>query len=286
MIAPQSAIVTAKKETEDVIPSTGIRLSEAMTGCRRFAGRIVVVTGAGSGIGAASALRFALEGAAVVLVDIDEASAEEQAAEIASSNGTAVVEPCDVGSPASWRTLAARLEARFGRVDIIHNNAFALERLPAHALSEESWDRQIAVNLSSIYYSVRALLGLMNATNAAMVNTSSVHALIGFPGHPAYAASKGGIISLTRQLAVEYGPRLRVNAVLPGPIVTRTWDGVPESEHRAVAQATLAKRMGRPEEVAAAVAFLASDEAAYVTGTTLLVDGGYVALRESGATDD
>lgn len=170
------------------------------------------------------------------------------------------------------------MSKRFGRVDVVHNNAYTIERLPASELTEASWDRQIAVDLSSVYHSVWALIGLMTGRAPAIVNTSSVHAVIGLPSHPAYAAAKGGIVALTRQLAVEYGPRIRVNAVLPGPIRTAAWDGVSETDMAAAAD-TVAGRLGQPEEVAAAVCFLASPDAAYVTGTSLLVDGGYVATR-------
>jgi NAD(P)-dependent dehydrogenase (short-subunit alcohol dehydrogenase family) len=255
-----------------------------MTDQRRFADQVAVVTGAAAGIGAASAARLAAEGAITVLADIDRNGAAQQAARIVAAGGVAVAEHCDVGRLASWQELAGRVAAQFGRVDVIHNNAYTVERLAADALPESSWDRQIAVNLSSIYYCVQALLGLMTGPAPAIVNTASVHAMVGMPHYPAYAAAKGGIIALTRQLAVEYGPRIRVNGVAPGPILTQTWRDVPAAEIAAVARNTVAKRMGRPEDVAAAVAFLASADAAYITGTTLLVDGGYLATRTEGAT--
>jgi len=238
----------------------------------RFAGKVAVVTGAGSGIGAATARRLAEEGAGVVLADIDAEAAARVAAAIAG--GTTVPVGCDVGSAESWGALGELVASSFGRIDVVHNNAFTLEQAPADRLDPGSWRRQLDVNLSSVYHSVRTFIVGLRETGGCIVNTASIHAVLGFPGHPAYAAAKGGMVALTRQLAIEYGPEVRVNAVLPGAILTRVWDeATPESTEATIAR-TAAKRMGEPEEVAAAVAFLASADASYITGTALLVDGG------------
>lgn len=248
----------------------------------RFAGKVAIVTGAASGIGAASAMRLASEGASVVLADINHDAARLVAQKIADDGGTACAVRCDVGISADWSHLADVTEQRYGpRVDIVHNNAFTLTRSPADEMPDESWDRQISVDLSSVYRSVKTFAYRLREARGAIVNTSSVHALLGFPGHPAYAAAKGGIVALTRQLAVEYGPEIRVNAVLPGPIRTPVWDDVPAAEMERLADEVPARRMGSPEEVAAAVAFLASDDASYITGAELVIDGGYTVKKSS-----
>ncbi len=246
--------------------------------CRRFTDRVVVITGGGSGIGEATAKRFASEGAHVVVTDIVSERAIAVAAKITDSGGSAVGVSADVASTTDWNMLAELVQNQFGRIDVVHNNAFMLDFKPAHETSEDSWDRQIAVDLSAVYHSVRAFLTGLQRTKGCIVNTSSVHAVLGFRGHPAYAAAKGGIVALTRQLAVEYGPDVRVNAVLPGAIRTRAWDRTTPAEVAASVARTTAGRLGEPDEVAAAVAFLASAEASYISGTTLLVDGGMTAF--------
>jgi NAD(P)-dependent dehydrogenase (short-subunit alcohol dehydrogenase family) len=247
--------------------------------CHRFDGQVVVVTGGASGIGAACVRRFAAEGASVVVADVDEEHGQAVAGTVA--DGRAIFVRCDVAQRADWQALRALVLERFSRLDVVHSNAFMQIAAPAHELDEGAWDRMLAVNLKATYLGARTLVDLLAATNGSIVLTSSVNAYVGRPGRPAYAASKAGLSALGRQLAVEYGPEVRVNTVVPGAIVTPPWEQVPEAHRAGTARATAAGRLGEPEEVAAAVAFLASSDASYVTGVDLVVDGGWMVVKSA-----
>jgi len=249
--------------------------------CRRFVDRVAVVTGGASGIGAATAHRLAAEGAAVVLADIADEAGEKVVAEIQAAGHQASYQHCDVSAAAGWAALATAVGDRHGRLDLLHSNAYAGVVGPAHELAEADWDRQLAVCLKAGYLSVKTFAGPLRQARGAVVFTSSVHALAGIPGHPAYAAAKGALCALARQLAVEYGPEVRVNTVVPGPIMTPAWDRVGGDDQAMSIGQTAAKRFGRPEEVAAAVAFLGSPDASYITGANLVVDGGWSVYKSS-----
>ncbi|MFI9761543.1 SDR family NAD(P)-dependent oxidoreductase [Streptomyces sp. NPDC051963] len=246
----------------------------------RFTGRTAVVTGAASGIGAATAERLAQEGAAVVLADIAEESGAAVAERITKDGGRAEFVAADVSAEDDWRRIVAAAHAH-GPVDVLISNAFTVDVAPAHELSLDSWQRQLAVNVTAAFLGFRAVLDDLRARRGAVVLTSSVHAHMGIPGHPAYAASKGALLSLCGQLAVEYGPEVRVNTVLPGPVLTGAWDRVPADERERSVAETAARRFGTPEEVAAAIAFLSADEASFITGTSLVVDGGWSVVKAS-----
>ncbi|MFD8691558.1 SDR family NAD(P)-dependent oxidoreductase [Streptomyces sp. NPDC059651] len=246
----------------------------------RFADKVAVVTGAASGIGAATAERLAAEGAAVILADVAQDLGESVAASIRAGGGRARFVRTDVSDEADWqRTVDAA--HTFGPIGVLVSNAYTVDVTPAHEMTVDSWERQLSVNLTGAFLGFRAVLPDLRTQRGAVVLTSSVHAHKGIPGHPAYAASKGALLSLCGQLAVEYGPEVRVNAVLPGPILTAAWDRVGEEDRRKSVAETAAGRFGTPGEAAAAIAFLAADEASYITGSSLLVDGGWSVVKAS-----
>ena len=245
----------------------------------RFAGSVAVVTGAASGIGAATAERLAREGAAVVVADVSPQGAQV-CERIAQDGGRAVFVRADAADERDWRRVAAAAH-EFGPVDVLVSNAFTVDVVPAHETTRASWDRQLAVNLTASFLGVSVLLDDLREREGSVVLVSSVHARVGIPGHPAYAAAKGALISLGQQLAVEYAPLVRVNSVLPGPVMTGAWDRVGEHDRELSIEATPAGRFGSPAEVAAAITFLASREASFVTGANLLVDGGWSVAKAS-----
>jgi glucose 1-dehydrogenase len=235
----------------------------------------VVVTGAASGIGAATARHFIHLGARVVLVDLSQ-----DVVDVATDLGeSAVGVIADVADPDAWRDVASAC-SEFGGLNALVCNAARQIRAPLLELDPRDWHAQIGVNLTGTYLGLRALLPLLVQSTGSVVLVSSVHANIGLPGYPAYAASKAALAGLARQIAVDYAP-VRVNCVVPGPILTSAWRGVSDTDRSRSIEATALKRMGRPEEVAAAIAFLASDAAGYITGATLAVDGGWSISKDS-----
>jgi NAD(P)-dependent dehydrogenase (short-subunit alcohol dehydrogenase family) len=234
------------------------------------------VTGAGRGIGRAIAERFAAEGARIAAVDVDgEAAAETAAALGGGSFGHAA----DVGSSEDAAGVAKEVRERFGRLDVLVNNAGIIHLEPLLELADEDWERVLRVNLSGPFYMSRAVAPLMVETGGgSIVNISSVSAEIGSVERGPYSASKAGLLGLTRVLATELGQRgVRVNAILPGPVETKLSDDAYTTEiEAAFVGRTALNRRGRPGELAAAVLFLAGDESSYMTGQSLVVDGGYL----------
>jgi len=248
-----------------------------------LAGRAGIVTGAASGIGAASARALAAAGAAVVLADTDARAGADAAASLARAGARASFVECDVSRDEQVRALVAVALERHGRLDFAVNNAgiegpFA----PAADVTEEDWDRTVSVDLKGVWLCMRhELPPMVAAGSGAIVNTSSVGGLVGLPGSTPYTAAKHGVIGLTKVAALEYSAAgVRVNAICPGVILTPMVERLIVAEPAIEAEMHAAEpigRLGRPEEVAAAVVWLCSDAASFVTGVALPVDGGYVA---------
>ena len=247
----------------------------------RMHGKVSIVTGAGSGIGRVTALRFGAEGAAVACVDLDATGARETARAIEAAGGQALAVAVDVTDDAACARLVEQALARFGRLTTLVNSAGVRPVAADPAPPPVEWRRVVEVNLTGTYLPSRAALGALRASGAASItNLASIYGLVGGSMAPSYAASKGGVANLTRQLALNWAPTVRVNCVCPGVIetpMTAELRGDPAWRERTLAKYPLG-RFGQPEEIAAAILYLASDEAAWVTGVALPVDGGYTAV--------
>ena len=259
--------------------------SQSAQSMLRFTGRVAVITGAGSGIGRATALRLADEGAAVACLDISSEAAQATCALVRGRVARAASYALDVADDAAVREVIAAVAEEFGRIDVLHNNAGVLIAGTTLELELEDWDRTLAVNLRGMFSCTRAALPhLLEAGAGAIVNTASTGGFCGVPGAAAYGASKGAVINYTRQLAADYTRRgVRSNAVCPGWVPTGFNDpllrGVSSDElGAAIDRAVPQGRQAEPAEIAAAVAFLASDDASYISGHALVVDGGMTAL--------
>ncbi len=244
-------------------------------------GKVAVITGGGSGIGEATAKRFAAEGAKVVVLDRDSEGGERVVAAIQAAGGEAAFLRAEVAREAEALTLAPFAVERFGALHLLVNNAGMRVYGPVTEATEESWDQILAVNVKALGLCAKAAIPEMaKAGGGAIVNVSSANGIQGRAGMAQYDATKAAVLGLTRSLAHDHaGQGIRVNAVCPGPTVTQfhiknaARRGVTEAELRAH-QPGLLKRQAEPREIAAAILFLASDEASYITGATLMVDGG------------
>ncbi|MFN2201919.1 MAG: SDR family NAD(P)-dependent oxidoreductase [Caldilineaceae bacterium] len=238
-------------------------------------GRVAIITGAAHGIGRATAERFSAEGARVAVADIDEVLGNKTVAEIEAAGGIARFVQTDVGVHEQVRHMVESIVEEWGRLDILVNNAYTSARGSVVDVEEADWDRAMDVNLKAIFLAAKyAFPHMQRAGGGAIVNTASVHGMMAWPNGATYDTAKAAVINLTRQMAIDGGPLgIRVNAVAPGWIISH-------KEHASEERLETAERLyplrrpGQPVEVANAIHFLVSDEASFVTGHTLVVDGG------------
>jgi len=244
----------------------------------RLKNRVALVTGAGSGIGRATAMLFAREGASVVVVDTASKEGMETVEMIKSMGREAIFTKADVSEASDMEKAIKSCVEKYGKLDILFNNAGVAQDCSILDMSEDEWNRVINVNLKGVFLGSKyAIAQMIKQGGGVIINTASTLGLIAEPNCAAYCASKGGVIALTRALAVECALfNIRVNCICPGPVATPMI--LKEPQQQVDVSYVPLKRLGKPEEIACAALFLASDESTYMTGTTLIVDGGTMAI--------
>ena len=242
----------------------------------RLADKVSIITGAAAGIGLAAARKFAAEGAVVIVCDLDPGKVEFAVQEIEAAGGRAEGYVVNVTERATVDAMVAAVKAKYGRIDVLVNNAGITQDARLVKMTEAQFDAVVGVNLKGVFNCTQAVAETMLAQGAgAIINTSSVAGVYGNYGQGNYAATKAAVIGLTKTWARELGPKgVRVNAVAPGAVATRMLETVPADVLDRIKQACWLRRVGKPEELANVYAFLASDEASYVNGATLEVSGG------------
>jgi 3alpha(or 20beta)-hydroxysteroid dehydrogenase len=245
----------------------------------RVAGKVALVTGGASGMGAAHVHALAREGARVAITDIAADAGAQLADELRAAGSEAGFYHHDVTDADNWRQVVTEVERAHGRIDVLVNNAGIQMRSVGIEVEDREWDAVTAVNQRAVFLGLRAVIpGMVSAGGGSIVNIASLAALVGLPGSLPYQASKSAVLGLTRGAALAYGAdNIRVNAICPGLIVTGMTQSASAEAVAGILSAVALRRDGRPEEVAAAVLFLASDESSYITGVALPFDGGYTA---------
>jgi NAD(P)-dependent dehydrogenase (short-subunit alcohol dehydrogenase family) len=244
-------------------------------------GKVAIVTGAASGIGRATARAFAARGAKVLIADLDEPGAEETV-QLCGGAAHAAAMRVDVADPSNVEAMVTETRERFGRLDYAHNNAgMTISGVPTAELELRDWQRIMDVDLTGVFLCIKyQIVAMLETGGGAIVNTASGLGLVGIAGQPAYVAAKHGVVGLTKAAALEYSARgVRVNAVCPGVVRTPLFESAAAADPSALANIESLHpigRLGRPEEIADAVVWLCSDEASFVTGHALPVDGGYI----------
>ncbi|RMG62831.1 MAG: SDR family oxidoreductase [Bacteroidetes bacterium] len=243
--------------------------------------KVAIITGATSGMGKAIARTFAAEGASIVLSGRNEARGEALLSELRAIHSRVIFVPGDISQAAANEALVEAALRTFGRIDLLSLNAGVLGLGSVAKLPVETWHQTIDTNLSAIYYLCHHAIPAMRTSGGGnIIINASIAAFKSFPNHPAYCASKAGAVALMRQMAVEYGPHIRVNAICPGPVDTPLlWDsaaGFPDPEHAIsdAEKATLLQRLGQPDDIAQLALFLASEASAWITGASINIDGG------------
>ncbi len=245
----------------------------------RLHNKVAVITGAATGIGQVTALLFAREGAKLVLTDVDEQGLAETLAQVREVTADVIAIKHDVSSEEDWIGCQQQAEQRFGRVDVLFNNAAIYKIKPLVEITLEEWNQLMAINVTGVFLGMKHILPLMmKHKSGSVINASSLAGLVGGKGHALYGASKGAVRTLTKDAAAEYAQyNIRINSIHPGYIKTAMVEYAAEQSHKSLA--TLAesypmRRLGEREEVAKTVLFLASDDASYTTGSEFLIDGG------------
>lgn len=256
----------------------------------RLANKVALITGGGTGIGAAVAKRFAQEGARVIVCGRREEPLQQVVEAIAADHGSALALPLDVSDAAAFKRAVQKVQEQYGRLDILVNNAYSMVGSTIKDMSAQDWQSCFQVTMNGTFFGTQAVLPLMEQQNGgSIVNVSSVCGLLGAPYTAAYGAAKAAVISFTRTAALEGAEHnIRSNVVIPGVVMTPSTEAAlpDEQSQRATAAGVPLRRIADPLEVANAILFLASDEASYITGTSLVVDGGKTCELSSAANMD